>query len=78
MPVRQLTARDLVGLKTPTEIAISADGTAIAIVVSEPDWEAGEVWSHLWLWRDGELCQQTATKEKVIHSRFSPYGKDLG
>jgi dipeptidyl aminopeptidase/acylaminoacyl peptidase len=77
MPVRQLTARDLVGLKTPTEVAISADGTAIAIVASEPDWEAGEVWSHLWLWRDGELCQWTFGKERVSHPRFSPDGKWL-
>ncbi|MEJ7614774.1 MAG: prolyl oligopeptidase family serine peptidase, partial [Candidatus Fervidibacter sacchari] len=71
------TAKDLVGLKVPTEVAISSDGTKIAIVVSEPDWESGVMVSNLWLWRNGGLSQWTFGDRSITRPKFSPNGNWL-
>jgi len=71
------TAKDLVGLKVPTEVAISPFGNAIAVVVREPDWALGVMCFHLWLWLNGELRQWTFGDKAVSHPLFSPDGKWL-
>jgi len=71
------TAKDLVGLKVPTEVTISPDGAKIAIVVSEPDWESGVMVSNLWLWRNGELRQWTFGDKSIARPKFSPDGNWL-
>ncbi len=73
----RLSARALVDLTIPTEVAISPDGGVIAIVASQPDWETGDICTHLWLWRKGELRQWTFNKEQIRSPRFSPDGKWL-
>ncbi len=72
-----LTAKALVGLRTPTEIAINPNGETVAIVVTEPCWETGEMVAHLWLWQRGDLRQWTFGKEFIRSPRFSPDGKWL-
>lgn len=75
--MRKWTARDLVGLKVPTEVAVSPLGNAIAVVVREPNWDLGVMCFHLWLWRDGELRQWTFGDKAISRPRFSPNGEWL-
>ncbi|MCX7968474.1 MAG: S9 family peptidase [Armatimonadetes bacterium] len=71
------TAKDLVGLKVPTEVSISPKGDAIAFVVREPDWDLGVMQFQLWLWRNGKLSQWTFGDKAVALPKFSPDGKWL-
>ncbi len=71
------TARDLVALKVPTEVAVNSTGDSIAIVVREPDWDMGVMRFQLWVWRNGELKQWTFGDKVIASPKFSPEGKWL-
>ncbi len=71
------TARDLVSLKVPIEVAVNSTGDSIAVVVREPDWDMGVMRFQLWVWRNGELKQWTFGDKVVTSPKFSSEGKWL-
>ncbi len=77
MDMVKWTAKDLVALKVPTEVAINRSGKVVAIVVREPNWDLGVMQFHLWVWRNGELTQWTFGDKAVTSPKFSPDGKWL-
>jgi dipeptidyl aminopeptidase/acylaminoacyl peptidase len=79
-PKASLTARDLLGMRLPSSLAPSPDGTSVAFVVSEADFERSRVNRDLYVARapGGAPRRLTYTPEADESSpRFSPDGKTL-
>src|SRR6185369_266113 len=79
---QRITARDLVGVKIPSQLALSPDGRSVAFVVAAPDFERSRTNLDLYLAPVGgtpkavrRLTYTPASDER--EPRFSPDGKLL-
>lgn len=70
----RITARDLVGMKVPQQLAVSPDGKRVAYVVSEPDFERSR--NNLDLYLDDRRLTHTPDYDES-RPRFSPDGRTL-
>jgi dipeptidyl aminopeptidase/acylaminoacyl peptidase len=72
--------RDVLGLKSIGQAAISPDGKAVAYTVRTTEWSENRFDSEVWLWREGqEAYQLTRTvKGSSVTPRWSPDGRWIG
>jgi dipeptidyl aminopeptidase/acylaminoacyl peptidase len=83
LAARSLTAQaptidDLVSLKSPGEVALSPDGTALAYVVTETNWEADRYEREIWLARVDEApFSFTSAERSSFNPQWSPDGSSI-
>jgi dipeptidyl aminopeptidase/acylaminoacyl peptidase len=82
---KRLTVKDILSLKSASDVRLSPDGARVAFVVSEADFEESRRWSHLWMTpttlplskgeKEGvEPRQLTRGRETVAQPQWSPDG----
>ncbi|HSR52603.1 MAG TPA: S9 family peptidase [Acidobacteriota bacterium] len=70
---------DILNLKAPSSVVISPDGSKVAFVVREPDWEENSYVSQIWMAAspDDEPRQMTFGEKSSSSPQFSPDGQWL-
>jgi len=63
------TVDDLVSLTSPGEVALSPDGSVLAYVVTETNWEDDRYEREIWLAREGEKPYPFTNAERSSFNR---------
>ncbi len=72
------TIDDLVGLTSPGEVALSPDGSVLAYVVTETNWEDDRYEREIWLAREGEKpFPFTNAERSSFNPQWSPDGASI-
>ena len=76
---RPMTIVELIDVPRISEPQLSPDGTQIAFLRSDADWDANKRIAHVWrvVLATGELTQLTAGAEGETSPRWSPDGRTL-
>jgi dipeptidyl aminopeptidase/acylaminoacyl peptidase len=75
--IKTPTFKEILNLRSPGNSLISPDGRFVLFTVRQPDWEANEYRTQIWLVETstGEIRQMTFSKKSSHNSQWSPDSK---